>query len=87
MEFVALIGIALCFFAIWFFNRSKYDGPNFNTSIYCKCGNDMCSDNSFISDEGEGEENHVKYKCEKCDLEHDYNFDIAPVPISWTELK
>ena len=38
------------------------------TFIYCKCGNEMCSDNSFISDTyDDNNNNHVKYKCEKCD--------------------
>jgi len=59
-----------------------------NTWVYCTCGNDMCSDNSFISDTyDENDDNHVKYKCCKCGTEHDYNFDIAPVPINWSQLK
>ena len=57
------------------------------TYIYCKCGNEMCSDGSFISDTIDQDgENHVRYKCRKCGLKADYNFDIAPVPINWDEL-
>jgi hypothetical protein len=53
------------------------------TFIYCKCGNEMCSDNSFISDTyDDNGDNHVKYKCEECGMESDFNFDIAPVPIN-----
>jgi hypothetical protein len=58
------------------------------TFVYCKCGNEMCSDNSFVSDTyDEKGDNHVKYKCEKCGCESDFNFDIAPCPISWEELR
>lgn len=57
------------------------------TFIYCECGNEMCSDKSFISDTyDEKNDNHVNYKCQKCGKEYDYNFDIAPVPIDWNEL-
>jgi hypothetical protein len=56
------------------------------TFIYCKCGNEMCSDSSFISDTYDNNgDNHVKYKCEKCGTESDFNFDIAPFPINWNE--
>ncbi|MFW6219689.1 MAG: hypothetical protein ACOC22_04010 [bacterium] len=55
--------------------------------IKCICGNEMCSDGSFISDTyDEHGDNHVLYKCKKCGEEHDYNFDIAPVPINWKDL-
>lgn len=58
------------------------------TFIYCKCGNEMCSDGSFVSDTyDENNNNHVKYKCKKCGLESDYNFDIAPVPVNWNDIK
>ena len=58
------------------------------TFIYCKCGNEMCSDGSFISDTyDKNGDNHVKYKCEKCGMESDFNFDIAPVPINWNVLR
>ena len=53
------------------------------TFIYCECGNEMCSDGSFISDTYDENDNHVKYKCQKCGMEYDYNFDITPVPIDW----
>lgn len=59
-----------------------------NTFIYCTCGNEMCSDSSFVSDTYDVNcDNHVKYKCEKCGDNHDYNFDIAPVPLNWNSLK
>ena len=56
--------------------------------IFCKkCNNDLCADDSFISDTyDKNEDNHVKYKCKKCGKKSDYNFDIAPVPINWEEL-
>jgi len=58
------------------------------TFIYCKCGNEMCSDGSFLSDTyDENNENHVKYKCKKCNRESDYTFDLAPVPINWKGLR
>lgn len=71
-----------------FFNffRKK---PSQVTFIYCsKCGNEMCSDGSFISDTyDENDDNHVRYKCKKCGEKYDYNFDIAVVPISWDQLR
>ena len=58
------------------------------TFIYCKCKNEMCSDGSFISDDyDDNGNNHVRYKCKKCGIESDFNFDIAPVPINWKELQ
>jgi len=58
------------------------------TYIYCKCGNELCSSNSFISDTYDKKDNnHVIYKCSKCGAKHDYNFDIAPMPISWEHIK
>jgi RNase P subunit RPR2 len=58
-------------------------------SIFCtKCNNDLCLDDSFISDTyDKNDDNHVKYKCQKCGQNADFNFDIAPVPINWNELK
>ena len=56
--------------------------------IYCKgCKNEMVSDGSFVSDTYEDGENHVRYNCKKCGKESDYNFDIAPIPINWEELR
>ena len=57
-----------------------------DTFIYCECGNELCSDGSFVSDTYRNNQNHVKYKCKKCGLISDYNFDIAPVPINWKNL-
>lgn len=43
--------------------------PKQHTFIYCDCGNEMCSDGSFISDTyDENGDNHVFYKCKKCGL-------------------
>ena len=62
--------------------------PKQMTFIYCDCGNDLCSDGSFISDSyDENKDNHVLYKCKKCGKEHDYNFDIAPAPVNWKKIK
>jgi hypothetical protein len=61
--------------------------PKQSTFIYCGCGNELCSSGSFISDTyDERGDNHVRYKCSTCGEETDYNFDIAPVPISWAEI-
>ena len=58
------------------------------THIYCKCGNEMCSDGSFVSDTyDENDDNHVLYECKECGVESDFNFDIAPVPINWEKLR
>jgi RNase P subunit RPR2 len=58
-----------------------------NTSIYCSCGNELCSSDSFVSDTyDEHGDNHVLYRCTKCGKESDFNFDIAPVPVSWGQL-
>ena len=68
-----------------FFNKK----PEQYTFIYCeKCDNELCSSDSFVSDTYDDEgNNHVLYRCSKCNHECDYNFDIAPVPIKWSELK
>lgn len=89
MEIIAVIIIILIFIFIWSENRyQKVEEPEQITFIYCKCGNEMCSDGSFISDTyDDNGDNHVLYKCKKCGKETDYNFDIAPVPISWEEIK
>jgi hypothetical protein len=49
--------------------------------VYCKCGNELTTTNSFISDEGEQENNIVTYKCSHCNKESKFNFDIAPCPL------
>jgi hypothetical protein len=58
-------------------------------SIYCrKCKNDLCSDDSFISDTYDDDgNNHVKYKCKKCGTEADFNFDFFLVPINWKDIR
>jgi hypothetical protein len=57
------------------------------TYIHCTCGNELCS-GSFVSDSyDERGDNHVLYRCTKCGKESDFNFDIAPVPINWTNLR
>ena len=70
----------------WFKNIFKKKSKQ-STFIYCNCGNELCSDGSFISDTyDEKNNNHVLYKCVKCGMESDFNFDIAPLPISWELL-
>lgn len=60
---------------------------NQTTFVYCECGSEMCSDESFISDTyDENNNNHVRYICQKCGKESDWNFDIMPGPISWDYL-
>ena len=62
---------------------------NQTTFIYCnKCNNEICSDGSFVSDTlDENGDNHVLYKCKQCGQTADFNFDIAPVPINWNDLR
>lgn len=58
------------------------------TFIYCDCGNELVSDGSFVSDTyDKNENNHVIYKCKKCNKKSDWNFDIASLPINWKELR
>lgn len=58
------------------------------TFIYCECGNELCSSNSFISDTyDENNDNHVLYKCSKCGLESDWNFEVIPGAINWKTLR
>lgn len=52
-----------------------------NTCLYCTCGNELTSTNSFVSDEGEQGNNVVIYKCSHCNKESKWNFDLAPCPI------
>jgi len=70
------------------FLKSLFAEEETGTSIWCReCKNNLCADDSFISDaHDENGDNHVKYKCEKCGDESDYNFDIAPCPINWKDL-
>jgi len=70
----------------WFTKKEKKKKQY--TFIRCnKCGNEMCSDESFVSDTtDEKGDSHVKYKCQQCGKEHDYNFDIAPIPINWEDI-
>ena len=58
------------------------------TWVYCpKCKSDLCSTDSFISDTYDIHgDNHVLYKCTNCGTKSDWNFDVAPVPISWEVL-
>lgn len=61
--------------------KEKQIKKNQKTFIWCDCGNELCSSNSFVSDTYEEDGNHVRYKCSRCGLEQDYDFDMAPVPI------
>jgi|WetSurMetagenome_2_1015567.scaffolds.fasta_scaffold05374_4 hypothetical protein len=55
--------------------------------LYCKCGNELISSGSFVSDSYDKDwNNHVLFKCSKCGKEFDYDFDV-PVPIIRTEEK
>lgn len=45
------------------------------TFIYCDCGNELITSNSFIKDT-----DFVYYKCSRCGKESKWDFD-APVPI------
>lgn len=59
-----------------------------NCFVYCKCKNELCSSDSFVSDTyDKNGDNHVKYKCSNCKKESDWNFDIAPVAINWEQIK
>lgn len=61
--------------------------PRQTTFIYCECGNELCSSDSFVRQfDDEHGDNHTEYKCSKCGKHSDFNFGIAPVPISWEEL-
>jgi len=56
--------------------------------IYCRCGNELASDEkAFISDEGEGGENAVKYKCSRCGKESSWNFDLLPIPVRTERIR
>lgn len=57
--------------------------------IWCpNCGDDLIGNESFISDTyDENDDNHVLYKCTNCQEESDWNFDVAPCPVSWKILK
>jgi RNase P subunit RPR2 len=57
--------------------------------IYCLyCNTELISSDSFVSDTYDcHNNNHVIYKCKNCGNISDYNFDIAPIPINWKQLK
>lgn len=70
----------------WLKNLWKHE-PIQRTFVYCDCGNELIASKSFVSDTyDENGDNHVLYKCTQCGREHDWNFDIAPVPINWLKL-
>ena len=47
------------------------------TFCWCPvCKQDLCSNNSFVSDNKE-----VRYICTVCDTDSRWNFDVAPCPI------
>lgn len=76
----------IIFILILYHNHHKKE-PTQRTFLYCGCGNELISSKSFISDTGEGSENHVLFKCKKCGKDLDFNFDIALVPIKWEDLR
>lgn len=45
-----------------------------------KCGNELISSGSFVSDDEYG----VKYKCTDCSTESVWNFDLFPIPVEIT---
>lgn len=56
---------------------------NQTTFVYCECGNELISSDSFVSDTYDKKErNHVIYKCSKCGKKSDWDFDL-PVPIKY----
>lgn len=90
MESLISVAVVIIVYAVVEMIIKKYRklNPKQCTFIYCKCGNEMVSDGSFVSDTyDENGDNHVRYKCKQCGKESDYNFDIAPMPINWRELK
>jgi hypothetical protein len=70
------------------FKKKKTKKPQ-STFIYCdQCNNEMVSDGSFVSDTyDDNGDNHVLYCCKECGLESDWNFDIAPFPVLWNDIK
>lgn len=52
------------------------DYGNQRTFVWCDCGNELCSSNSFVSDT---KEYGVEYKCTECGLVSNYDFD-SPIP-------
>jgi len=50
--------------------------PEQTTWCWCECGAELCSTESFVSDDGRG----VCYACSSCGKESWWNFDF-PVPI------
>jgi hypothetical protein len=87
--------LAMIFFIVFALLMMRYSGvfkkkkDRTNCSIRCEsCGNELTDDDSFISDTyDKNGDNHVKYKCQKCGLKSDYNFDLAPVPVNWKGLR
>lgn len=64
--------------AIKYFRKNKKQG----TWCWCpNCNVDLCSNESFVSDNGRLGDNRVIYKCTNCNCESIWNFDIAPMPI------
>ena len=62
--------------------------PEQHTFIYCEaCSNELCSSDSFVSDTYDDRGwNRVLYRCSRCGHECLYDFDVAPLPIKWSEL-
>lgn len=48
--------------------------------LYCRCGEELITSGSFISDTYEEDGNHVRYVCTACGAHSDYDFD-HPIPI------
>lgn len=63
--------------------KKAWEHRNQTTWAFCpKCGQDLCSTDSFVSDVGDGSKNIVTYVCSRCKTESLWNFDcIAPLLI------
>lgn len=51
-----------------------------STFIWCDCGNELCSTESFDEYENLSDSDLVHYKCSKCGEKSEWDFE-APVPI------
>jgi hypothetical protein len=51
--------------------------------LRCKCGNELTSTGSFVSDTEDG----VKYECTDCFRTSIWNFDLFPIPVEITDGK
>lgn len=58
------------------------------TFCYCSsCNSELISSDSFIVDTYVNNANVVHYNCKACGKDSYYNFDIAPMPIPYSEIE